>query len=98
MAIVEPGTPAPSFSLARYDGSTFTEQDLLGQRTVLVFYPFAFSEVCTDQLAIYDSVLDDMAEQGARLYAVSCDNIHAQEAFRKELGIRIEQLSDWEPK
>ena len=46
--IIAPGTPAPEFSLARADKGSFTREDLLGTTTVLVFYPFAFSPVCTD--------------------------------------------------
>jgi peroxiredoxin len=98
MAVLTAGTPAPEFSLARYDGESFTNADLEGRTTVLVFYPFAFSPVCTDQLQIYNEVLSDFAERGATLYGVSCDAIHAQEAFRKHLGVDIEQLSDFEPK
>jgi peroxiredoxin len=48
MSVIAPGTPAPAFRLAREDGSSFTEQDLRGQGTVLVFYPFAFSHVNID--------------------------------------------------
>jgi peroxiredoxin len=54
VSIAAAGTPAPAFSLAREDGRRFTEQDLDGQKTVLVFYPFAFSPVCTDQLQLYE--------------------------------------------
>jgi peroxiredoxin (alkyl hydroperoxide reductase subunit C) len=43
MTVLAAGTPAPSVTLARGDGQSFTEKDLKGQRTVLVFYPFAFS-------------------------------------------------------
>jgi peroxiredoxin len=92
------GQPAPEFSLAREDGSRFTRADLLGRTTVLVFYPFAFSPVCTDQLSIYDELHDDFAERGATLYGVSCDHSYSQSAFRDKLGVRIEQLSDFEPK
>jgi peroxiredoxin len=97
-AIIAPGTPAPEFSLARPDRSTFTRADLLGRTTVLVFYPFAFSPVCTDQLQVYDEVRAEFAAQGATLYGVSCDHPYSQSAFRERLGIEIEQLSDWEPK
>jgi len=93
-----PGTPVPEFVLRREDGSTFTREDLLGTTTVLVFYPFAFTAVCTDQLNLYDEVLDELAAQGATLYAISCDSTATQRAFKKHLGITIEQLSDWEPK
>jgi peroxiredoxin len=96
--IIAPGTPAPEFSLARADRGTFTREDLLGTTTVLVFYPFAFSPVCTDQLQVYDEVRDELAEHGARFYGVSCDHTYSQNAFRERLGVEIEQLSDWEPK
>jgi peroxiredoxin len=98
VSIVAPGTPAPEFTLKRADGSPFTREDLLGNTTVLVFYPFAFSPVCTDQLQIYDEALDELRAQGATLYGVSCDATYSQTAFKQSLGVSIEQLSDFEPK
>ena len=41
---------------------------------MLVFYPFAFSPVCTDQLNLYEEVLDEFSARGATLYGVSCDS------------------------
>ncbi len=96
--IIRPGTPAPEFTLKREDGEDFTREDLLGKTTVLVFYPFAFSPVCTDQLQIYEEALEDFAAQGATLYGVSTDPSYSQRAFKDKLGITIEQLSDFEPK
>ncbi|MGN6189117.1 MAG: redoxin domain-containing protein [Conexibacter sp.] len=98
MSVVAAGTPAPDFTLRREDYSRFTREDLLGRTTVLVFYPFAFSAVCTDQLNLYEEVLEQFSSQGATLYGVSCDSVDAQRAFKEKLGITIEQLSDWEPK
>ena len=98
MAVIAPGTSAPEFSLARHDGDNFTQADLNGQTSVFVFYPFAFSAVCTDQMQIYNEVLGELAERGATLYGVSCDAAPSQEAFRAQLNIDIEQLSDFEPK
>jgi peroxiredoxin len=98
MAVVAAGQPAPEFSLARNEGEPFTRADLEGTRTLLVFYPFAFSSVCTEQLSIYNELLDDFAEQGLTLYGVSCDAAPSQEAFRRQLGVDIAQLSDFEPK
>jgi peroxiredoxin (alkyl hydroperoxide reductase subunit C) len=96
--IIQPGTPAPEFTLRREDGSEFTRADLEDQTTVLVFYPFAFSRVCTDQLNLYEEVLDELEAKGATLYGVSCDATYSQSAFREKLGVSIEQLSDFEPK
>ena len=96
--MISAGDPAPEFSLARPDGSPFTRANLLDATTVLVFYPFAFSPVCTDQLSVYNEVLDEFAAKGATLYGVSCDATYSQQAFKQQLGIGIEQLSDFEPK
>lgn len=98
MSVVAPGTPAPTFTLQREDGERFTEQDLQGHTTVLVFYPFAFSPVCTDQLQLYERELDQIAAGGAVIYGVSCDSSYAQKAFREKLNVSIPQLSDFEPK
>jgi len=98
MSVLRPGTPAPEFSLAGEDGGQLTLADLKGQTTVLVFYPFAFSPVCTDQLNLYDDLRDRFAQQGATLYGVSCDATWSQQAFRRHLGIEMPQFSDFEPK
>jgi peroxiredoxin len=98
MAVIAPGQPAPEFSLARAEGAPFTRADLQGQRTLLVFYPFAFSPVCTDQLGVYNDLLGDFSAQGLTLYGVSCDAAPSQQAFKEQLGVEIEQLSDFEPK
>jgi peroxiredoxin len=98
MAIVAAGQPAPDFTLRTGEGEAFTREQLLGRTTVLVFYPFAFSPVCTGQLSLYNEVLADFTDRGATLYGVSCDATYSQTAFKASLGIEIEQLSDFEPK
>jgi peroxiredoxin (alkyl hydroperoxide reductase subunit C) len=98
MAVIAPGTPVPDFVLKREDGGDFTQDDLRGGTTVLVFYPFAFSDVCTDQLQIYEEAVPELAESGATVYAVSTDATPAQVAFREKLGVSIQMLSDFEPK
>ena len=98
MSIIAPGTPSPEFALKTEDGATFTQDDLAGQTTVFVFYPTAFSSVCTDQFQIYQEVLADFAAQGATLYGVSCDQSDSQTAFRESLNVTIPMLSDYEPK
>lgn len=96
--VLAPGTKVPDFKLATEGGEDFTQTDLLGKTTVLVFYPFAFSPVCTDQLQIYEQSLPEITAQGAVIYGVSCDSTWAQKAFREKLGVSIPQLSDFEPK
>ncbi len=96
--VLAPGTKVPDFKLATESGDSFTQEDLKGKTTVLVFYPFAFSPVCTDQLQVYEKSLPEITAQGAEIYGVSCDSSWAQKAFREKLGVSIAQLSDFEPK
>jgi peroxiredoxin len=98
MSVIAPGTQAPSFRLQRENGERLTEQDLRGETTILVFYPFAFSPVCTEQLGVYQQALDELTANGETIYGVSCDSSYAQKAFREKLGVSIPQLSDFEPK
>ena len=89
MAVIPAGQPAPEFTLARAEGGPFTRAELEGKRTLLVFYPFAFSSVCTDQLSIYNDLLGDFAAHGLTLYGVSCDAVASQQAFKEQLGLAI---------
>ncbi len=98
MSVLQAGTPAPAFKLVQGDGNDFTQENLLGSTTILVFYPFAFSPVCTDQFQHYEPLVGELAERGAVMYGVSCDSAVAQTAFKEKLGVSIEQLSDFEPK
>ena len=65
---------------------------------MLVFYPFAFSPVCTDQLNLYEEVLGELHERGRDHVRRLLRRDLSQTAFQEKLGVSIEQLSDFEPK
>ena len=96
--MIEPGTPAPDFTLADQDGNEVSLRDLRGQTVILVFYPLDFSPVCTDQLNVYQEVLGEIEEGGARLYGVSVDSAFAHKAFQNRLGASFPLLADFHPK
>jgi peroxiredoxin len=96
--VIEPGSPAPDFSLLDQDGQRVALADLRGQISVLVFYPLDFSPVCTDQLNVYNEVLDDLEREGVKLYGISVDSAYCHKAFQSSLGIRIPLLADFHPK
>jgi peroxiredoxin len=98
VSVLAAGAKAPSFSLATAGGSSFTEEDLLGRTTVLVFYPFAFSPVCTNQFQHYEPLVAELAGRGGVLVGVSCDATYSQSAFKEKLAVSSEQLSDFQPK
>jgi peroxiredoxin len=96
--VIEPGSPAPAFTLPDQDGRQVSLEALRGQTTVLVFYPLDFSPVCTDQLNVYQEVLGELRERGAALLGVSVDSAFSHKAFRDHLGIKFPLLADFHPK
>jgi peroxiredoxin len=96
--MIEPGTPAPDFTLANQDGEDVSLGDLRGRTVVLVFYPLDFSPGCTDQLSVYQEVLSELEAEGVTLYGVSVDSAFAHKAFQQHLGISIPLLADFHPK
>jgi peroxiredoxin (alkyl hydroperoxide reductase subunit C) len=96
--MIEVGAPAPGFSLSDQDGGTVSLKDLEGQYSVLVFFPAAFSPVCTDQLSVYEEVLPDLRARSAALYGISVDNAFSLKAFQGSAGTTIPLLADFHPK
>jgi peroxiredoxin len=96
--MIEPGSPAPDFSLPDQDGNRVSLSDFSGQTVVLAFYPADFSPVCTDQLSVYQEVLPELEEQGAKLVGISVDGAFCHKAFQQHQGISIPLLADFHPK
>ena len=96
--MIEAGTPAPDFKLRDQDGEEVSLESLKGQTSVLVFYPLDFSPVCTDQLSIYQELVQDFDQRGAKLYGVSVDSSFCHKAFQERLNLSIPLLADFEPK
>jgi peroxiredoxin len=96
--MIEPGTPAPEFTLPNQDGAEVSLSDFSGRTVVLVFYPADFSPVCTDQLSVYQEVLPQLEERGATLVGISVDGAFCHKAFQQHLGVSIPLLADFHPK
>jgi peroxiredoxin len=96
--VIGPGAQAPDFTLPDQDGNKVSLTDFSGQTVVLVFYPADFSPVCTDQLSVYQEVLDEFEQRGAKLVGISVDGVFCHRAFRDHMGIRMPLLADFHPK
>jgi peroxiredoxin len=96
--MIEVGAEAPDFTLPDQNGKEVSLSGLRGQRVVLVFYPADFSPGCTDQLNVYQEVLGELEERGAKLLGVSVDSSWSHRAFREQLGVDIPLLADFHPK
>jgi peroxiredoxin len=96
--MIEAGTRAPDFSLPDQDGNEVSLSDFAGQKLVLVFYPLDFSPVCTDQLSLYQEVLEDLEAKGGKLVGISVDSAYCHAAFREKLNLTMPLLADFNPK
>ena len=92
------GDHAPDFALRDQHGAEFRLSDHAGKKAVLlVFYPFAFSGVCTGELTGFRDRLGDFETDDSTLVAVSCDPIYSQRAFADRDGIFFPLLADYWP-
>jgi peroxiredoxin len=96
--MIEAGEQAPEFALRDQDGEEVSLSDYRGKKVLLVFYPFDFSPVCSDQLSLYQEVKPELEEKGLTVLGVSVDSPYAHKAFQEKLGIDTTLLSDFEPK
>ena len=96
--MIESGEPAPEFTLPNHRGEPVSLSDFRGGKVMLVFYPADFSPVCSDQLSIYQEVLDEIDDAGVQLLGISVDSSWTHNAFRKQLGLDIPLLADFHPK
>jgi peroxiredoxin len=96
--VIEPGEPAPDFTLRDQDGRRVSLSGFRGETVVLVFYPADFSPVCTDQLNVYQEVLAELEQRGAKLLGISVDSAFCHKAFQTHLNLTIPLLADFHPK
>jgi peroxiredoxin len=97
-SILEPGTPAPDFTLRSAPDQTQRLSELRGRPVILAFYPADWSPVCGDQMALYNEILPEFREYGAELLGISVDGAWCHAAFARDRKLRFPLLSDFEPK
>ncbi|HYM81091.1 MAG TPA: peroxiredoxin [Candidatus Limnocylindria bacterium] len=96
MVTPDVGQQAPDFRLRGPDGVTFLLSEYLGNKhVVLVFYPLAFSPVCSHQLPAIQKELARFGELDAQVLGISVDSHYANQAFAKQLGVEFPLLSDF---
>jgi peroxiredoxin len=97
-AILQPGQPAPPFTLPTIPGESVSLADYLGRPVILVFYPADWSPGCGNQLALYNELLDEFEQFGARLLAISGDSTWCHAAYARSKNLRFPLLSDFQPR
>ncbi|MGA5415915.1 peroxiredoxin [Streptomyces pseudogriseolus] len=92
------GAQAPDFELKDNHGAPVRLSGFRGHRNVvLLFYPFAFTGVCTGELSEIRDRLEQFAERDAEVLAVSNDSIHTLRVFGEQEDLPFPLLSDFWP-
>jgi mycoredoxin-dependent peroxiredoxin len=94
--VVDVGTKAPEFTLKNQNNEKVSLSSLYGEKPVLlVFYPFAFSGICTGELC---QLRDDFsAFEGVQVLGVSVDTPYSLKVWAEQEGFQFPLLSDFWP-
>ena len=91
---LQPGDPAPDFTLPTDTGETVTLSDLRGRRVIVYFYPTAMTPGCTTQACDFSDSLDRLDAEGYTVLGISKDPVEKLAKFRAKEGLTITLLSD----
>lgn len=91
------GQPAPDFELVNQFGEPVRLSALRGQNVVVLFYPFAFSGICTEELCEIRDNLAVFDETNATVLAVSVDSKFTLRAYAEAEGYGFSLLADFWP-
>lgn len=95
---IEIGQEAPDFTLKNQHGEAVSLSSFRGEKSiVLMFFPFAFSGVCTGELCEIRDNLPDLTADDVEVLAVSCDHFFSNRAFADRDGYTFSILSDFWP-
>ncbi|MDT0203329.1 peroxiredoxin [Nocardioides sp. AE5] len=98
MSEIKIGDVAPDFTLRDQFGQDVTLSSYAGSKAVAVFfYPFAFSGVCTGELAGIRDRLAEFLTFDTEILGVSCDPVYALRAFADADDLNFHLLSDFWP-
>lgn len=96
--VLDVGQSAPDFSLRNQHGQTVSLADMRGTKSVVVlFYPWAFSRVCSGELSEIRDHIGDLSNEASTLVAISCDAMYSLRVLADRDGLGFSLLSDFWP-
>ncbi|MFM7400681.1 MAG: redoxin domain-containing protein [Bacteroidota bacterium] len=93
--MLQPGEKAPDFSLRATDKSLVKLSEYRGKNVVLLFFPFAFTGVCTKELCFMRDSLAQYENLDAQILAISVDSPYTLAKWREEQQFNFPLLSDF---
>ncbi len=94
MPRLEPGQPAPDFTLVDQDDRPVSLHDLRGAPAILFFYPAAMTPGCTTEACDFRDSLAPLQAAGYAVVGISRDDPAKLRAFRERDGLTYPLLSD----
>ena len=89
------GDKAPDFKLYNSDKQEVSLSDYAGKNVVILFFPLAFTGVCTAELCEMRDNMGSYAKLNAEILAISVDSLFALEKFKAEQNLPFNLLSDF---
>ncbi|WP_205509270.1 peroxiredoxin [Longitalea arenae] len=86
---------APDFTLYDSAKNPVSLHDFKGKKVVLLFYPLAFSSVCTKELCYVRDNMSLFNNMDAQVLGISVDSLYTLAKFREEQGFNFPLLSDF---
>lgn len=93
--MLKPGDRAPEFKLRSSDKDPVQLKDFRGKNVVLLFFPVAFTSVCTKELCLMRDQLAEYEQLNAQILAISADSLYALNRWKQEQGFNFPLLSDF---
>jgi peroxiredoxin Q/BCP len=91
---LEPGDPAPSFSLRDQSGTIVSLSDYVGRKLLVYFYPEADTPGCTKQSCAVRDARSDLSTLGVDVVGISPDQPQDQGKFDRKYGLGFPLLAD----
>ena len=88
------GDKAPDFTMYDTDKKPRTLKEFLGKKTVLVFFPGAFTGVCSKEMCAFRDSLASLNTMNAQVVGASTDSPFANKAFAEQNKLNYPVLSD----
>lgn len=92
---IQVGQPAPDFTLFNTEKKEVSLSDYKGQNVLLLFFPLAFTSVCTAELCSVRDSLREYENFSAQPIGISVDSLHTLAKFKEEQSLNFPLLSDF---
>lgn len=92
---IKPGQPAPDFTLYNTEKQPVTLSEQKGKNVLLLFFPLAFTSVCTAELCSVRDSLNVYEQLNAQPFGISVDSLYTLKKYKEDQNLNFPLLSDF---